>query len=137
MGIVMTLAFLISGCGIRPVGGPFQVNLSVWGNTVYSSDQDLLLGEVVFPGPPGLKTEAVVYLDGEYFKTIRSEGWEPARVSRLGLHVISAEVFWVKDGIRMAKVGCFRRQFEISAYNRNAYIPGFWWRTEIWSSPYC
>lgn len=130
---------LIVGCGtVRPVFGPPRVAMTVMGETIIADDQqNPYLGEVVFRGVQGLKTEARVFLDGQYIATIRSEvGWQLVGVRDFGPHVISGEVFYIyikeNRSIRV-RIGCFRQGFEVSPLYRNAAY--YWWRVEIWFSP--
>jgi len=123
---------LVAGCAIRPVFGPPRVVMTVMGNTIIADDQqNPYLGEVVFRGVEGLKTEARVSLDGQYIATISSEaGWQLVSVQNFGPHLISGEVFWVRDDKSRIRIGCFRQEFMVSPLYRNAAY--YWWKVEIW-----
>lgn len=122
----------VVGCAVRPVFGPPRVVMTVMGETIITDgQQDPYLGEVVFQGIQGLKTEARVWLDGQYIATIRSEvGWQVVGVRNFGPHVISGEVFWIRDDKSRVRIGCFHQGFGVSPFYRNAVY--YWWRVEIW-----
>lgn len=132
---LLLVALILTGCGgIRPVFGPPQVVVTVMGKSIIADDQqNPYLGEVVFRGVQGLKTEAKVLLDGQYITTISSEvGWQLVGVHNFGPHLISGEVFWVRDNKSRVRIGCFRQEFGVSSLYRNAAY--YWWRVEIWFS---
>ncbi len=137
-GIWLLVIPLLAGCAIRPVVGPARVYLEVMGRPVVDkTNLDPYDGEVVFRGTPGIKTEAKVLLDGQYITTIsagsdeQSVGWQKVSVQNFGPHLLSGDIFLVRnDGVRI-KVKCFRQPFNVSTDERNGFY--YWWRVEIWS----
>lgn len=134
---IMMLAFLLAGCAIRPVFGPAQISLEVLGrNVVHYSQQDPLVGEVVYQGIEGVITEARIFLDGQYIITLEAKGSEvrlqPVEVGNYGWHTIHGDVVEVRKGkgvIVRKRVLCFRHDFPVSIKYRNASY--YWWRVDI------
>jgi len=110
------------------------MSLEVLGQKVVSYDQqDPLIGEVVYRGIDRIKTEARVFLDGQYIATMNADGAEirmqPTGVHDFGWHNISGEVFWVRSDGSKKRIGCFRQEFYVSVLYRNAAF--YWWRVDI------
>lgn len=127
--------WLISGCAVRPVFGPAQATLDILGARVMMYDeQNPLIGEIVYRGIEGLKVEVVINLDGKYIASLEVRGmqerFQVAGVHNFGRHVVSGEVFWVRDNGTKKRIGCFRQEFSVSAFYRNAAY--YWWRVDIY-----
>ena len=132
---------LFTGCGGKPlfietVTSEFSTQR---GDATIASTIDPRIGQIVFSGLyTPLVTEAEVSIDGIRVGTFRSGGMPLVASTSLGRHVISAEVYLLIRGERHKRIGCYRRQFEVSPYNRTNDRPGFWWVVEIGSpSPNC
>ena len=130
----------LGGCGkplfIETVTSEFSVQQ---GNATIASTADPRVGQIMFSGLyTPLVTEAEVSIDGIRVGTFRSGGMPLVASTSLGRHTVSAEVYLLIRDQRSQRIGCYRRQFEVSPYYRTNDRPGFWWLVEIGSpSPYC
>jgi len=141
MLLYMVVVFSLVGCRrpifIEYVRPPeFSVQRD---NATITSTIDPRYGEIFFSGLyTPLVTEAEVRIDGLRVGTFRSGDLPLVATTSLGRHVLDADVYLLIRGERTDRIGCFRRNFEVSAYYRTNDKAGFWWRVDIGSpSPSC